>query len=64
MLLIKEFHFTVIILKDLLPPKPNLYLLLPKPKFAFRHMKKGVQEFHMKFMLAPLHKAANNVVVV
>ena len=39
--------------------------LLPlKPKFTFRHLKKGVQEFHRRFVLAPADKAANNIVVV
>ena len=41
-----------------------LDLLPPKPKFTFRHLKKGIQEFHRKFVLAPADKAANNVVVV
>ena len=31
---------------------------------TFRHLKKGIQEFHRKFVLAPADKAANNVVVV
>ena len=42
----------------------NLDLLPPKPKFTFRHLKKGIQEFHRKFVWAPADKAANNVVVV
>ena len=42
----------------------NLELLPPKPKFTFRHLKKGIQEFHTMFVLAPADKAANNVVVV
>ena len=42
----------------------NLDLLPPKPKFTFRHLKKGIQEFHRKFVLAPADKAANNVVVI
>ena len=42
----------------------NLDLLPPKPKFTFKHLKKGIQEFHRKFVLAPADKAANNVVVV
>ena len=42
----------------------NLDLLPPKPKFTFRHLKKGIQEFHRKFVLAPADKAAYNVVVV
>ena len=42
----------------------NLDLLPPKPYFTFRHLKKEIQEFHRKFVLAPADKAANNVVVV
>ena len=42
----------------------NLDLLPPKPKFTLRHLKKGIQEFHRRFVLAPADKAANNVVVV
>ena len=38
----------------------NLDLLPPKPKFTFRNLKKGVKEFHRKFLLAPADKAANN----
>ena len=30
----------------------NLDLLPPKPKFTFRHLKKGIQEFHRRFVLA------------
>ena len=42
----------------------NLDLLPPKPKFSFRNLKKGVQQFHRKFVLAHADKTANNVVVV
>ena len=42
----------------------NLDLLPAKPKFTFRHLKKGVQEFHRRFVLAPADKTANYVVVV
>ena len=42
----------------------NLDLLPPKRKCTFRHMKKGIQEFHRRFVLTPADKAANNVVVV
>ena len=38
----------------------NLDLLPPKPKFTFRQLKKGIQEFHKRFILAPADKAANN----
>ena len=39
-------------------------LLPPKPKSSFRHLKRGIQDFHMKYVLVPADKAANNVVVV
>ena len=42
----------------------NFDPLPPKPKFTFRHLKKGIQEFHRRFVLAPADKDANNVVVV
>ena len=42
----------------------NLDLLPPKPKFTFRHLKKGIQELNRRFVLVPADKAANNVVVV
>ena len=42
----------------------NLDLLSSKPKFNSRHLKKGIQEFHTRFVLASADKAANNVVVV
>ena len=34
-----------------------------KPKFIFLNLKKGVQEFHRRFVLAPADKAENVVVV-
>ena len=37
----------------------NLDIFLPKPKFTFRNLKKGVKEFHGKFVIAPADKAAN-----
>ena len=42
----------------------NTSLLPPEPKFSFRHLKQGTQEFHGKYVLVPADKAANNVVVV
>ena len=39
------------------------HLLPPKPKFSFRHLKRGIQDFHMNYVLVPADKAANNVVV-
>ena len=42
----------------------NIHLLPPKPKFSVRHLKRGIQDFHMNYALVPADKAANNVVVV
>ena len=42
----------------------NLDLLPHIPKFTFRNLKKRVQNFYRKFVLAPADKAANNVVVI
>ena len=41
--------------------------LLPlnlNPKSSFRHLKRGIQDCHMNYVLVPADKAANNVVVV
>ena len=42
----------------------NTYLLPPRPKSSFRHLKRGIQDFHMNYVSVPADKAANNVVVV
>ena len=42
----------------------NTNLIPLKPKSPFKHLKKGFQEFHRKYVLVPANKAANNVVVV
>ena len=42
----------------------NTHLLPSKPKSSFRHLKQGIQDFHMNYVLVPADKAANNVVVV
>ena len=42
----------------------NTHLLPTKPKSSFRHLKRGIQDFHMNYVLVPADKAANNVVVV
>ena len=42
----------------------NTHLLSPKPKSSFRHLKRGIQDVHMNYVLVPAEKAANNVVVV
>ena len=42
----------------------NTHLLPPKPKYYFRHLKRGIQDFRMNYVLVQADKAANNVVVV
>ena len=42
----------------------NTHLLPPKPKSSFCHLKRGIQDFHMIYVLVTADKAANNVVVV
>ena len=42
----------------------NTHILPPKPKSSFRHLKRGIKDFHMNYVLVPADKAANNVVVV
>ena len=42
----------------------NTHLLPPKPKSSFRHLKRGIQDFHMNYVLVLADKAANNVAVV
>ena len=42
----------------------NTHLLPRKPKSSFSHLKRGIQDFHMNYVLVPADKAANNVVVV
>ena len=42
----------------------NTHLLPPKPKSSFRHLKRGIQDFHRNYVCVPVDKAAKNVVVV
>ena len=42
----------------------NTHLLPPKPNSSFWHLKRGIQDFHMNYVLVPADKAANNVVAV
>ena len=42
----------------------NTHILPPKPKSSFRHLKRGIQDFHINYVLVPVDKAANNVVFV
>lgn len=42
----------------------NPSLLPPRPRFSFRNLNSGIQEFHNKCVLVPADKAANNVIIV
>ena len=42
----------------------NTHILPSEPKSSFRHYKRGIQDFHMNYVLATAYKAADNVVVV
>ena len=42
----------------------NTHLLPPKLESSFRHLKQGIQDFHINYVFVPADKAANNVVVV
>ena len=42
----------------------NTQLLPPIPKSSFHNLKRGIQDFHIKYVLVTADKAANNVVVV
>lgn len=44
--------------------KSNSHLLPHKPRLSYRHLKKGIQEFHSKFVFVPADKASNNVIIV
>jgi len=44
--------------------KSNNHLLPRKPKFTYRHLKKGIQDFHSKYVFVPADKASNNVIIV
>lgn len=44
--------------------RANNHLLPPKPKFNIRHLKKGIQDFHSKYVFVPADKASNNVIIV
>ena len=39
----------------------NAHLLPPKANSSFRHLKRGIQDFHMNYVLVPADKAASNV---
>ena len=42
----------------------NTHLLALISKSSFRHLKRGIQDFHMNYVMVPADKAVKNVVVV
>lgn len=44
--------------------KSNTSLLPPKPKLSINFLRKGIKQFHDKFVLVPADKAANNIIIV
>ena len=42
----------------------NEHLLPPKPRLNLRHLKKGIQDFHSKYVFVPADKASNNVIII
>ena len=42
----------------------NLSNIHRPPRKNFRHMKKGIQDFHSKYVFVPTDKASNNVISV
>ena len=40
----------------------NTHPLPPKPKSSFRHLKRGIQDFHMSYALVPANTAADSVI--
>ena len=42
----------------------NTHLLSPEPKSSLRHLKRGIQDFRLNYVLIPAEIAAKNVVVV
>ena len=42
----------------------NTNILPPKAKYLSHLLKQDIQDFHMKYVLVPVDKASNNIVVV
>ena len=42
----------------------NEHLLPPRPRTSYRHLKKGFQDLHSKYVFVPADKASNNVIIV
>ena len=57
-------HILDIIDKHISFYSSNEYLLPPRPKISFRYLKKGLQDFHSKYVFVPADKASNNVIII
>lgn len=44
--------------------KNNPSLLPPRPRLSLRHLKRGIENFHSKFVIVPADKASNNFIIV
>ena len=42
----------------------NEHSIPPRPINTFRHLKKGIQDLHSKYVFVPADKASNNVIVI
>ena len=42
----------------------NGHLLPPRPRISYRHLKKGVQDLHSKYVFVQADKASNNVIII
>ena len=42
----------------------NEHLLPPRSRNIYLHLKKGIQDFHSKYVFAPADKASNNVIFI
>ena len=62
--LTNNLHTTLSEIKRDFPMEFPFFDSKSKPKSSFRHLKRGIQDFHMSYVLVPADKAANNVVVV
>ena len=63
---LKEWNISIFKIIDtrILFYSRNTHLLPHKPKFSFRPLKPGIQDFHMDFVLGPADKGAYNFEVV
>ena len=63
---LKDLKFNILKIIDRLISiySQNTYMLPRNPKISYRYLRSGNEDFHRKYVLVPLDKTANNVVVV